>query len=256
MTTNNLFRIGVCTVVLLCFAVAVPTCVRLVRGYSVFTVTVSKGRWIRIFAESSASTWSLYYEVYDNSTRVVGPYILITPPDADEAAASSGLAYSDRTYVARISRDRRICGITAKETPYTIYVLHDFDSGESWPYFEDSFRPDRLREGYIKRQSLRRRLEADYPDLSYRAKLHDESYLSSVSLRLNLDHTEVRGQDLQGLSRFPNIEALNLSFVAFTDEDLPILVALTNIVAVDLSGAFVTDVGVEWLTNNGIKVVR
>lgn len=137
----------------------------------------------------------------------------------------------DLTYTLVTSNESHIVAVISEELPYTPLVIHDFETGDSWPYG-----------GKASRQRLRERLEIDHPEISLQAMLKDKQYLRNVTV-LDLSDRPLTDSHLAYLQNLKNIHTLYLARTRITDEGLPHLLTLPNLTQVWLTNTCITDNG-------------
>jgi Leucine-rich repeat (LRR) protein len=140
------------------------------------------------------------------------------------------------------AEDGTLVAIVDRKEPYEICIIHDFRSGESWPYDDTGYvgaRPPKIHNKWL---ALRRRIEASHPQLSRMQKLHDRGYLESTS-DLDLNDADISDDDLQLLSGNVTIRRLRLERNHLSDSGLTHLRGLSELGVLDLTGNEITGSG-------------
>ena len=243
--------------------------------YTLATLDCGPGRQVVL------STWSLHEGRADLSYRVIVDGHEVVPPYPtgmqDEYFWEGGVVGFDRLHFTTIaSRDGQLVGIVAEEFPYSVVAVHDFSTGESWPYgLRDHGNMvgqgrGSYYQGRRRMQSLRERLEAEHPQVARAAKTADRAYLDGREdldlsysragdaelaqlaglphlKTLRLEGTEVTDRGLANLKVLPALRVLFLSHTAISDDGLASLAAVRTLEQVTLSETNVTDRGLQHL---------
>jgi hypothetical protein len=137
-----------------------------------------------------------------------------------------------------------LVAIFDRDTPYEIDIVHDFRTGESWPY-DRTGQADRIEE-LERGAALRKRIEAEHPELARVRKLRDRKYLKSTD-SLYLSDAGVTDDDLRNLDNIHTITVLCLERNNLTDEGLIHLRGLNGLTFLDLTGNDITGAGCKHL---------
>jgi hypothetical protein len=224
------------------------------REYTVAVLDCGKGRqiilksWVRHEGISD-----LHYEVRADGLAGVSTTATDARGRAFWEAREPGFDFGQLHYSTVVSKDGELVGVVAREFPYSLIVVHDFATGESWPHDLRRYQQVKgekvrgsLHDGLLREQALRERLEQDNPQLGAVAKLRDKAYLEERGY-LDLSYSQVGDDDLARLAGHSKLEVLRLESSLITDRGLIHLTTMPQLRTLLLSHTAITDVGLTHL---------
>ncbi len=139
-------------------------------------------------------TCPFYYQVFAGTHEVV-PQIGVFLDDITDR-----LPYDiyRLTYTLVTANNKQLVAIVPAEFPYTPIVIHDFETGDSWPRHDEKYAV------------LRGRLEQEHPEISATAKIADTEYMSKIDF-LDLGESAIRDQDLASIAGLVRLRTLYLA---------------------------------------------
>ncbi len=183
---------------------------------------------------STDSFWEgvpfLYYQIYIGEHIIVPRISFELPPEKSWWVGE----YSELTYRLILSDDGQTAAVVLEEWPHTPIIIHDFETNESWPLREASYR------------QLHKRLEKSHPELGALAKITNNEYITTVNT-LDLGHSQIDDSLLANVQGLRNIHTVYLNHSHVTDEGIKHVITLPNLDFLDLSHTTITDKGLNLL---------